>query len=78
MKSLVTMRMVSAGPIGVSGPPGPLGALETESTTGVVPLQWYVILSPDDLRGAAGPARDVGSQAGLNAVQQRGGAAARR
>ena len=39
MKSLVTKRTGSAGPIGVSGPPMPSGVFHIPVTTGVMPLQ---------------------------------------
>src|SRR5664279_1873868 len=47
MKSLVTTRTVSVGPMGVSGPPGPSGAFAIPVTTGVVPLQLKDRANPD-------------------------------
>ena len=46
MKSLVTKRSVSAGPIGVSAPAGPSGAFHIPSITGVVPVQWNCTFRP--------------------------------
>src|SRR4249919_464832 len=47
MKSLVTKRTLSAGPITVSGPLGPSGAFHMPSMTGVVPLQWNCTFKPE-------------------------------
>ena len=48
MKSFVTRRTVSAGPIGVIGvPAGPFGVFHMPSTTGVVPLQWNCTFRPE-------------------------------
>ncbi len=45
MKSLVTKRMVSVGPTGVSTPPAP--TFSSVSITGTWPLQWNRIRSPE-------------------------------
>ncbi len=47
MKSFVTSRTESPAPIGVSGPPIPVGVFHMPSTTGVVPLQWKVARRPE-------------------------------
>ena len=54
MKSFVTNRTVSAGPIGVSVPAGPFGAFHIPSTTGVGAVAVELHLQARDLREAAG------------------------
>ena len=74
MKSFVTNRTVSAGPIGVSVPPAPSGAFHIPSMTGVVPLAVELHLQAGDLREPPGAPVNAGSQTGekpfTNAVRQ--------
>src|SRR3954466_10944569 len=53
MKSLVTKRMLSVGPTGVSAPPAPTFAIE--STTGTVPAQWNSTWIPEICGGGRAP-----------------------
>jgi hypothetical protein len=67
MKSFVTIRTVSAGPIGVSGPAGPFGARASRSITGVVPSQWNASDSPATCGNR--PVAIAGSQTGVNPLR---------
>ena len=66
MKSFVTSRTESARPIGVCGPPIPLGVFHMPSTTGVMPVQWNVTLSPEICGKRPVPPAKPGWQNGVN------------
>ena len=64
MKSLVTIRTGSAGPIGVAGPEMPSGVFHIPSITGVIPVQWYCTLSPEICGNRPVPPANPGWQNG--------------
>ena len=66
MKSFVTNRTGSAGPIGVAGPEMPCGVFHIPVTTGVVPVQLKVTFSPETCGNRPVPPANPGSQNGVN------------